>query len=342
MIYDNVELHNVVATVAVPGKPGVRMQRVPDDVRQHLNELANHIALSPTSCEVRFVTDALAPRVTLHSDTHHEFVHVAQGDFLQNEVMIEPGETKTIELQASEDLRRMVQVDAGRTAFAPTVWRLRLSGTGRVHFVSVDAGGAAVRPPLASEKPAVRWLAYGSSITQGFSAPRLANPYVIQAARQMGVDVLNLGFGGSCHAETELADHFAARADWDVITCELGINLVGHDMPVPEAARRFAYLARTLGAAHPRKAVVLITAFFSKNDLQPTDHPHSARSDALRAAVREAHAGCGQPNVTLIEGTDLLPTAAGLTPDLVHPSDHGMSIIAGNLAGRLSPLIRGS
>ncbi|HEV7298463.1 MAG TPA: GDSL-type esterase/lipase family protein [Tepidisphaeraceae bacterium] len=339
MLYNDVELHNVTAIEAIPGKPGMRLQRVPDSVRADLNEGASGASLAPTSCEVRFVTKSPTPRVKLYSDVHHEYVHVSQGDFLQSEVMIEPGATRTIELQAAVDLPGLVQANGLRSAFAPTVWRLRLSGTGRVHLVSVDAGGLPVRPPMDSEKPAKRWLAYGSSITQGFSAPRLANPYVVQAARQLGVDVYNVGFGGSCHAERELTDYFAARDDWDLITCELGINLHNHTMPIAEAADRFAYLARTLGAAQPDKPVVLITAFFSSHDLRPPSENVRMRADSLRAAVRDAAANCGCDNVTLIEGTDLLPSLRGLSPDLVHPSDHGMTIIADNLAARLAPLI---
>ena len=32
----------------------------------------------------------------------------------------------------------------------------------------------------------------------------------------LGYDLLNLGFGGSCHAETAMADHIAGRDDWDL------------------------------------------------------------------------------------------------------------------------------
>ena len=38
MIYENVELHNVAETQPAGG--GARLQRVPEEVRQHLNEAA--------------------------------------------------------------------------------------------------------------------------------------------------------------------------------------------------------------------------------------------------------------------------------------------------------------
>ncbi len=35
MIHDNIELHNVGDLQSVPGVPGLRLQRVPEEVRQH-------------------------------------------------------------------------------------------------------------------------------------------------------------------------------------------------------------------------------------------------------------------------------------------------------------------
>jgi lysophospholipase L1-like esterase len=343
MIYGDVELHNVTDVLAVPDKPGVRLQRLPDAVRHRLNETAEGVALCPSSCEVRFVTDAREARVTLHSDIHHEYVHVFRGDFFHSEVMLNPGETREITLGGDDEMSRLFAANGVPTAFSPHVWRLRLSGTGRVHFVSIDAGDATLRPPRPDEKPATRWLAYGSSITHGFSASRLANPYIIQAARRLGVDVLNLGFGGSCHAEPAIVDYFAARDDWDLVTCELGINLVEHPMPLEEATDRFTYLARTLAADGPGKragrALVLITAFPCKSDLRAGDDPRRLRLAALRDAVRTAHAECGRDDVTLLEGPELLPDWSGLTTDLVHPSDHGMSVIGDRLADRLRSIL---
>ena len=155
--------------------------------------------------------------------------------------------------------------------------------------------------------------------------------------------MVNLGFGGSCHAEPAMADYLAARDDWDIVTCELGINLVENRLPLAEVAERFAYLARTLTKSQPnnrpnRKAV-LITAFPCKNDLYASDDPSRIRLNALRDAVRAAHAACEPDTTTLLEGFDLLPEWIGLTTDLVHPSDYGMSVIGNHLAAKLQPVL---
>jgi lysophospholipase L1-like esterase len=219
------------------------------------------------------------------------------------------------------------------------VVRLKLSGTGRVHYLGVS--GAAVRPPEPGETPALTWLAYGSSITHGFSAPRLAQPYIHCAARCLGIDVLNLGFGGSCHAEPELADHFAARDDWDFATLELGINLIGHSMPEEEFARRVGHLADALTARHPAKPVFLITVFPVHNDLRPEGDPSRARTERFRQVVRDAHAArrARCPNLHLLEGADILDDWTGLTVDLCHPSEYGHARMGLRLADRLRPLI---
>ena len=47
------------------------------------------------------------------------------------------------------------------------------------------------------------------------------------------------------------------------------------------------------------------------------------------------------PNVTLIEGPDLLADIGGLTTDLIHPGDLGMIQMGENLAKRLGAMVEG-
>lgn len=324
-----IELHNVEQLQEVPGKPGRRLQRLTDDVRRQL-EAAADVALCPTNCEVRFVCDLRAepPRVTLYSDIHHEFVRVFRGDFLVSETTIEPGETQTIEPTVRKDFSALVAAASTPRAFHPNVWRFQLSGTGRVHLIAVE--GAGVRPPAADEKPPVRWLAYGSSITQGFSSPRLASPYVQQAARLLRWDVINLGFGGTCRVEPAMADHFAGRGDYDVITLELGVNVLA-EMNSDEFDRRVRHMLDRVTAARPDAAVVAISIFPLVHDYA-ADPPRGRQPDVMRKIVRDAAAAIRRPNLTFVDGVELLPTLEGLTADLVHPADAGHATIANRLA----------
>lgn len=74
-----------------------------------------------------------------------------------------------------------------------------------------------------------RWLHHGSSISQGSNAAHPTGTWPAVAAARAGVDLVNLGFGGSA-----LLDPFTARAmrdlPADLISVKIGINLVNTDL----------------------------------------------------------------------------------------------------------------
>ena len=73
------------------------------------------------------------------------------------------------------------------------------------------------------------WLHHGSSISHGSNAARPTTTWPALAASLGGVDLVNLGFGGSA-----LLDPFTARAmrdtPADLISVKIGINLVNTDL----------------------------------------------------------------------------------------------------------------
>jgi hypothetical protein len=85
--------------------------------------------------------------------------------------------------------------------------------------------------PLAPAARAGRrvWLHHGSSISQGSNAAHPTGVWTMRAAGLAGVDLVNLGFGGSA-----LLDPFTARSmrdtPADLISVKIGINLVNTDL----------------------------------------------------------------------------------------------------------------
>ena len=73
------------------------------------------------------------------------------------------------------------------------------------------------------------WLHHGSSISHGSNAASPTGTWPALAARLGGVDLVNLGFGGSA-----LLDPFMARVlrdtPADLISVEIGINIVNADL----------------------------------------------------------------------------------------------------------------
>ncbi|WP_242494946.1 SGNH/GDSL hydrolase family protein [Nocardioides zhouii] len=81
--------------------------------------------------------------------------------------------------------------------------------------------------PLPDDRP--RWVHHGSSISHGSVATYPTEPWPVVAARLSGLDLVNLGLGGSA-----LLDPFVARTirdtPADLISVKLGINLVNQDL----------------------------------------------------------------------------------------------------------------
>src|SRR5690606_19609543 len=113
--------------------------------------------------------------------------------------------------------------------------------------------------PSAGEQGAARWVHHGSSISHGGNADSPTGTWVAVAARQAGLDLMNLGFSGNA-----VLDPYVARTirdqPADLISLKLGINVVNHD-----SMRRRAFAPAvegfldTIRDGHPTTPLVLIS-----------------------------------------------------------------------------------
>lgn len=88
--------------------------------------------------------------------------------------------------------------------------------------LTIDEGTTAVIEP----DPRPVWLTYGSSLTHCTRAHSPACTWPALVARQHGLHLVSLGFGGDCHMEAMLGFHIRTVAA-DYITLKLGINTLG-------------------------------------------------------------------------------------------------------------------
>lgn len=114
--------------------------------------------------------------------------------------------------------------------------------------------------PVASGKR--RWLHHGSSISQGSNASHPTGIWPAVAAGLGGVDLLNLGFGGSA-----LLDPFTARTirdlEADVISLKLGINLVNLDLMRLRAFGPAVHgFLDTIREGHPSTPLLVVSPVF--------------------------------------------------------------------------------
>jgi hypothetical protein len=282
--------------------------------------------------EIRFVTEAQNVRLYLSSEECDATVWVFRGNFSFGNYGVPQGKVHCLHLVAPEVFPTVQREMLETGSFNSNVWRFVLDRSSMA-FHGIDTFGYDVRPPTAAEKPKLKWLAYGSSITHSS-----VRGYPAQAAMRLGVDMLNKGLSGACEIEPEAAEFVAARCDWDFATLELGVNMrrwwPAHGFE--ERARNI--VARCL-AAKPGKPIALLTIFpncaasLAKPDI--STEREVAYNDILRQIAAD-HAADG---VHLIEGSDILSELHLLTQDLLHPSEFGHVRMGENLANKLRPII---
>jgi len=332
--YPSVSLHNVAETEPAEwADGGDRLCRAPASVRSHLTEMGRERLSCVSHSEVRFVPedDDAEIEVTLSTPERAE-MRVFWGSFQPWQAReIGPG-TETLTLSVPDRLAELDDtVDTGR--FDPRVCRLVFE-----RFVPVALHGVAgdCRPPESDELPERRYLAYGTSITEGAKASAAHLSYVSRVARNCGLDAVNLGSSGSAHCEPEMADYVADREDWDVATLALSVNMANADFPTAAFRERVEYFVDTVAGAHPDKPVVAVTLFPYYADVTASGDP--GRAEAFREALRSVVASSPHDNLSLVEGSDV-GSAGDLTWDVLHPSDEGMMAIGDGVADHLETVL---
>jgi lysophospholipase L1-like esterase len=335
LTFSDVELHNVAELDTAAGYPGPLLRRYPRAIAESL-ENSSLVSEDASLSELRFVVVSGRRLAVVLNSVSGGDLFIYRGDFLQNHLRLPAGATYRHLLDFENDLYANLRPDAfAGHSFSRHVWRVVFDGPTLLH--GIDRMGAVIRPPRADEKPARRWLAFGSSITHGYSPVTRLQCYVAQTARRLGVDVLNLGLSGSCMCEKVAVDYLASRTDWDFITCEVGINMRAHYEP-DVFDQRVRYLVETLTTRHPGKPVVLISPFTSAADYATEPTRDSRRTVGFREKLTAIAAEFSPRGVHLIDGRDILSSFAGLHCDFVHPSTEGHTLMAENLAPRLRTL----
>jgi hypothetical protein len=336
VIYENTELHNVAGIRPING--GVRLQRVPESVREHLEEGAQMRVIQPDNCEIRFVSDSVESHVTLSSEGETD-VMVFSGTFDERVRYTIGQEPTTICLYPQDRVQKLGRKWWTDQPFSPRVRRVILGGRRRDPVILHDIKGEGIRPPYPEEVPSVRYLAYGTSITHGFDCEGPHLSYVSQAAWHLKTDLINLGVGGACHCERAFANHIAGRTDWDIASLALSVNMQG--FPLDEFRKRVEYMVNTVAGVDTSRPVACITLYPYFRDFGVSDPnmQYGGAPEEYRQALRDVVAECPLPNVHLIEGHEVLTNIGGLTVDLLHPSDNAMIEMGRNLYTRLRPLL---
>lgn len=336
MALENVEIYGNGDLEAIPGLGPNGLVRVPAAIRHQLNKTARHIAMDSIGIEVQFVTKA--PIFDIHMSVlkpEHKprgMVRVYKGDFLCEEIEIEPGIALFHRISVPIEFYEVKDKLLNRGAYSPSVWRI-VCDRGVYVIHGINTHGYPIRRPRQSELPALKWLAYGSSIT---NSDLDGYPHI--AASILGLQVQNMGFSGSCHIEKAIVDYMLDGCTYDLISCELGVNM-RYDYSAEEFENRASYLIDRL--AQMQKPALILTTFPNccSQAYAKTSNTITRRERQFNQVLEGLVDQVESPHIVLLQGYEVLSDLRGLSGDLLHPTKYGHAVMGINLADQLKNLI---
>lgn len=160
----------------------------------------------------------------------------------------------------------------------------------------------------------VLWL--GDSITQGFGPLRSAYTYVSIANRTLGYDIINQGIGGYVYDKNVLTD-MGYKPDKIIIA--LGTNQCGDTTNV--AVEEYYEALHKLYGDTP---VLTLTPIW-RGDFENSAAVVERFSEGIKQTCAK------YPNITLVDGFELIPHDEKLFLDRLHPNVEGCKIYAANV-----------
>lgn len=216
------------------------------------------------------------------------------------------------------------------------------------------------------QKSAPVWVHHGSSISQGSNAVSPTGTWPVVAARSVGLELQNLGFGGSALLDPSIA-RVIRDAPADVISVKMGINIVNLDaMRLRTLIPALHGFLDTIRDGHPRTPILLVSPIFcgihentpGPGSIDPatigTDQVRfTATGDdadtrlgrltlqVIRGAMEAVVTGRRDPQLHYIDGLDLYRPADAEThplPDALHPDTETHALMGERFAQRLADM----
>ncbi len=261
------------------------------------------------------------------------------------ELEVVPGEKERLfDLIVDDRLIQTVTVEPGaeRCLFdlpAGERFEIYLPQDAAVILKALHVDEAAHIVPYRNER--VRWITYGSSITQCAAAasPSLTWPAIV--ARNKGWDLTCLGFGGQCHMEPTVA-RVIRELPADIISLCLGINVMGgNTLNIRTFRSAVIGMIELLREKHITTPLVVCSPIYCSYR-ESTENTVGMTLEIMREEIRAAISillGYGDRNLMYIDGLELFGEAyAGNQPDQLHPNAEGYQLMGARMTDMLTGL----
>ena len=205
----------------------------------------------------------------------------------------------------------------------------------RLHWLELD-DDATVAPARDGRR---HWIAYGSSITHCRTAGSPTETWPAIVARELGLNLTCLGYGGNCHLDPLVARIIRGQPA-DYISLCVGINTYGGSS-LSERTFRWGVIgfAQIIRERHPETPLVIMSPIHSPRR-ETAANVVGFTLRRMRHEVREAvrllreH---GDGHVHYVHGPEAFgEDLAHLLPDDLHPNAEGYRIMGRNLTGTLA------
>jgi hypothetical protein len=202
-------------------------------------------------------------------------------------------------------------------------------GSFQLRSLEIDDG--ATLNAFTDERP--RWVTYGSSITQCRTAASATQTWPAIVARESGLNLTCLGYGGQCHIDAMVA-RMIRDLPADYISMCLGINIQGASSLGPRAFRPAIIGAvQIVREKHPDIPLVLMSPICSPPREETANavgfHLKGMREEVQAAA--EALQAHGDKHVHYVDGLSVFGAAyVHLLPDDLHPDAEGYRVMGKN------------
>lgn len=221
--------------------------------------------------------------------------------------------------------------------FASAEKRLRLFDIWLPHLCRADVAGLEINenaiietaPPLA-----LRWLAYGDSITQGMTSQTPTQSHYARCALALDAEVCNVGIGGA-KLDAALAET-VPDDDFDIISIAYGTNDFNGSVPLEKYFSNTRQLLKALREKH-QCPIVLISPLLWVEREEANEQGNTLND--YRTALADLKDEDAE--IYLVPGTELVPDEAKYFVDNVHPNDAGFEEYAQNLLPHLRRALNG-
>ena len=135
--------------------------------------------------------------------------------------------------------------------------------------------------------------------------------------------------------EPALIDYIAREGkngNWDIAVLELGINVLGWDDT--KIKERVHYAISEIAGENPLKPVFVVSPLYSSDDFN-----NAGKASNWRMLIAESAKEFQLPNVTVVDGLELINSMALISADEVHPNIYGVQQIAERMTERIKNTI---